>query len=145
MVVDRRFIQRLLGEIEDHVVLLELERSSGRELFMADRIRRYGAQYALQACVEGILAIAHHLIAEVGFPTPDRQLDTLTILSREGVIMDPGLIERLPRMVRFRNLLVHRYWQVEPEIVWEVMAGNLDDLRQFCVQVSAFLRANPSL
>lgn len=145
MVVDRRFIQRLLGEIEDHVGLLERERETGREHFFADRVRRYGVQYALQACVEAVLAISHHLIAEAGFPSPSRQLDTVCILASEGVISDRALAERLPRMVRFRNLLVHRYWQVEPEIVWEVLVRDLDDLRGFCGQIAAFLAANPSL
>ncbi len=126
-------------------MLLEGERDGGQERFYSDKVRRYGAQYALQACVEAILAISHHLIAQVGFSSPERQLDTVSILAREGVISDPALAERLPRMVRFRNLLVNRYWQVEPEIVWGVLVGDLEDLRQFCQQISRFLDANPTI
>ena len=84
MVVDRRYIQRHLAEVEEHVVLLEGEREGGQERFYSDKVRRYGAQYALQACVEAILAISHHLIAQVGFSSPERQLDTVSILNLEA-------------------------------------------------------------
>ncbi|MEW6280479.1 MAG: DUF86 domain-containing protein [Candidatus Eremiobacterota bacterium] len=61
---------------------------------------------------------SHHLIAECGFDAPEQNVESVATLAREGVVRNE-LAERLPRMVRFRNLLVHRYWQVDPEIVWE--------------------------
>lgn len=145
MVVDRRFVARILSEIEDHVSLVEQVKAEGQDSFLSDRVRRYGAQYALQAAVEGVIAIAHHLIAECNLETPERNLDSVGILVREGIVVNPGLGDSLPRMVRFRNLLVHRYWQVDPEAVWTIMIENLSDLRDFCADIQAFLARNPTL
>lgn len=139
MVVDQRYIARLFRDIHDNLSLLDEVRDEGRELFDAQRVRRYGVQYALMAIIEAMIALGHHLIAECGFPAPERNVDTVTILVREGVITSPDLAENLPRMVRFRNLLVHRYWQVEPETVWTVMEQHLDDIRRFCREVDTFL------
>lgn len=139
MVVDQRYIARLFRDIHDNLSLLDEVRDEGRELFDAQRVRRYGVQYALMAIIEAMIALGHHLIAECGFPAPERNVDTVTILVREGVITSPDLAENLPRMVRFRNLLVHRYWQVEPETVWTVMDQHLDDIRRFCREVDTFL------
>lgn len=145
LVVDRKFVERVLREVEENVALAEQVGREGKDLFDADKLRRYGAQYALLAAIEGVIALAHHLIAECAFETPERNVDSVEILVREGVVTDPRLRENLAKMVRFRNLLVHRYWQVDPEAVWTILQENLGDLRTYCSQVAAFLDHNPGL
>lgn len=48
-------------------------------------------------------------------------------------------MRRLIRMARFRNLLVHRYWEIDHERVLLYARENLDDLEAFLFQVKAFL------
>lgn len=38
-------------------------------------------------------------------------------------------IEQLPRIVAFRNVLIHGYASVDNRIVWGVIEGSLDSLR----------------
>lgn len=40
-----------------------------------------------------------------------------------------ALISELPRIVAFRNLLIHRYSAVDNKIVWGVVEANLPSLR----------------
>lgn len=143
---DRRpkYVARLFRDIHDNLALLDEVREEGRELFDAQRVRRYGVQYALIAVIEAVIALGHHLIAECGFPAPERNVDLVSILVREGVVTNLELAENLPKMVRFRNLLVHRYWQVESETVWTVLEQRLDDVRHFCSEVDTFLSEHQS-
>jgi uncharacterized protein YutE (UPF0331/DUF86 family) len=42
-------------------------------------------------------------------------------------------------MARFRNILVHRYWQVEPERVLRYARENLEDFEGFLRSVGQFV------
>jgi len=42
-------------------------------------------------------------------------------------------------MARFRNLLVHRYWEVDPQRVLLYARENLDDMEAFLIQVGQWL------
>ncbi|WP_376790959.1 HepT-like ribonuclease domain-containing protein [Thermoflexus sp.] len=42
-------------------------------------------------------------------------------------------------MVRFRNLVVHLYHEVEPRRVYEILQTGLDDLRSFIAEVWAIV------
>ncbi len=41
------------------------------------------------------------------------------------------LSDRLQRMARFRNLLVHVYWKIDYGQVYDIIATRLGDLRAF--------------
>jgi uncharacterized protein YutE (UPF0331/DUF86 family) len=42
-------------------------------------------------------------------------------------------------VARFRNILVHRYWQVEPERVLRYARENLDDFDNYLYQIGQFV------
>lgn len=46
---------------------------------------------------------------------------------------------RLQQMARFRNLLVHVYWQVDYGRVFDVLEHDLTDLRAFSETIAALL------
>ena len=50
-------------------------------------------------------------------------------------VMTPELAERLKRIARFRNLIVHLYWQVDNRRVYQLIQHDLDDLDVFRQQV----------
>ena len=108
MAIDRHFLSRLLQELETHQQLLVSARSLSQAELFADPLRALGVQHALQICVEAMLNITHHCLAHLTAKAPERNVDAVTQLANLGVIKDPILTQDLPRMVRFRNPLVHR-------------------------------------
>jgi len=52
------------------------------------------------------------------------------VLGKEGVL-EEGLAGRLREMAKFRNLLVHRYVEVDNARVLEIIKYHLDDAREF--------------
>jgi len=54
--------------------------------------------------------------------------------------MDDELASRLVRMVRFRNLLVHRYWEVDPVRVLGYARENLGDFEAFLVAIEGLVK-----
>lgn len=57
----------------------------------------------------------------------------------QGGVIPADLSERLQRMARFRNLLVHVYWDVDYGRVFHVLENDLEDLREFSRVVAGLL------
>jgi hypothetical protein len=54
-------------------------------------------------------------------------------------IVSTDLAERLGRMARFRNRLVHLYWKIDNERLWEVLRESLDELEAYLGAIGALI------
>jgi uncharacterized protein YutE (UPF0331/DUF86 family) len=72
----------------------------------------------------------------LGIPSESRE--SFGILMREQVL-EQGLGDGLQKMVGFRNLAVHRYRDLDMDIVESVIQKNLDDLLAFAKIVQPHL------
>ncbi|RLI79609.1 hypothetical protein DRP05_03530 [Archaeoglobales archaeon] len=49
----------------------------------------------------------------------------------ETNFFDEEFTERLEMMARFRNRLVHIYWDVDDEVVYQILQKDIEDLELF--------------
>ena len=97
-------------------------------------------QLAIQVCMD----IGSYLIGQLGLTAPDEPENVFVVLGREGII-NRDLARRMVGMVRFRNILVHDYLEIDSHIVYHNLAGELDDFDQFSQEIIArFLPAGLS-
>lgn len=139
MVLDPGYVKRLLMEIQKHVAILREAQSESQEALFSDQLRTYGVLHTFQIAIEAIITCNHHLIAECELGTPERNIDAVAALRQAGILPGGELADNLTRMIRFRNLLVHRYRQVDLNQVYEVLQNNLEDFESYCSAVSNFL------
>jgi len=60
-------------------------------------------------------------------------------LGEEGVI-SPRVGEGMQKLVRLRNLIIHRYWEVDDARVYrEARSGGLDLVEEFAEEVEAYV------
>ncbi|NLF13773.1 MAG: DUF86 domain-containing protein, partial [Anaerolineaceae bacterium] len=64
--------------------------------------------------------------------------DAFTVLNEAGVLSD-DLTQTMRELVGLRNLLVHVYWDVDDETIYEGVQTELGDFEAFIEQVTAFL------
>ncbi len=57
-------------------------------------------------------------------------------------VFDEEYGARLVEMSKFRNRLVHLYWEIDKEMVYDFIQNNLDDFRLFQEKVIVFLNKN---
>jgi uncharacterized protein YutE (UPF0331/DUF86 family) len=91
----------------------------------------------IRAC-ETALDLANMLIRKKRFGIPSESRESFGILVREQII-EPGLGDKLQKMVGFRNLAVHRYRDLDIDIVQAVIQKSLDDLLAFAKVVQPHL------
>jgi uncharacterized protein YutE (UPF0331/DUF86 family) len=89
-------------------------------------------QLAIQACMD----IASYLIGQLGLTAPDEPHNVFAVLGAEGIVSS-GLAGRMVGMVRFRNILVHDYLEIDPVVVHHNLTGELDDFDQFSQEIIA--------
>lgn len=106
--------------------------------FFADERNLYTVMHLLLMSIEGVVSICNHLLAKTARKAPASYGECFEGL-RELGILDEALADRLIQMARFRNILVHRYWQVEPERVLRYARENLEDFEGFLQNVGQFV------
>ncbi len=108
----------------------------------ADRKLQARTLFALQMAVQSCLDIAGHLVAELGLARPEENTELFSVLATAGYL-DPGLAAKMRLMTRFRNLVVHLYWTVDFDRVYEILQSDLPDFSRFEKAVVAILENPP--
>ena len=122
-------IQRKFALLDKH--LLELQNHlKGVELaaFANDWAMRCMAERALQVMVEIVIDIAERIIAIEGAGPTATSGEAFDKLVKLGVIEST---EPYRSMIRFRNLIVHEYEEVDPQIVYNIATKQIDAFRLF--------------
>ncbi len=85
---------------------------------------------AVQLCVD----IATHMLADTAVAPPQNMAETFTRLAESGVI-DADLGAQLRRAVGFRNVAVHRYRDIDWQIVHAIAHTHLEVFTVFARRV----------
>lgn len=83
----------------------------------------------LRAC-ETAIDLAQILVRERRLGVPQSNRDVFQLLADAGLVSE-DLSKRLQKMVGFRNVAVHRYRDLDLEILVHVVRQDLDDLLRF--------------
>lgn len=89
-------------------------------------------QLSIQVCID----IASYLIAQLGLQSPDEPQNVFDVLGKERII-STGLANRMVGMVRFRNILVHDYLDIDSALVYQHLSDRIDDFEHFAQEISA--------
>lgn len=137
--VDPIRVRDLLGNIADALRRLrELGKLPEAE-FLADFRNTESAKYLLVVATEAAIDICNHIVARRGGLAPNDYADCFAVLAELKVITSE-LAEHLQRMAHFRNLLVHVYWRVDNQRVYQVIQHDLRHLDGFTEQVVRWLK-----
>ena len=83
----------------------------------------------LQRAVQATIDLAAHVVSTVGYGLPGTVGESFILLEKQGLITS-DLAERLRKMVGFRNIVVHHYETINPQIVEAIISKHLGDLRE---------------
>lgn len=128
--VDAERVIRLLDGIRQDVERLRRVSPSGEEALDA-------IKYRFITAIEGAARVAHHLAVSEGWTTPESNAEAFAVLADHGVIT-PELATQLGRAAGFRNVLVHRYVEVDDK---QVLANltRLTDLDDYVREIGVWV------
>jgi uncharacterized protein YutE (UPF0331/DUF86 family) len=106
--------------------------------FWADERNLYTIMHLLLMSIEATAALCSHILARLARRAPASYAECFEGL-RGLEVLDDELSGSLVQMARFRNLLVHRYWEIEAERVLRYARENLGDFEAFLAAVGRLM------
>ncbi len=131
-------VEGILENLRGYVEKLKHLASLSREEFLSDFTKVESAKHLFQVSVESCIDVSNHIIASERFRAPKSYAETFEILAEQGVI-ERDFLPTLRQMVQFRNRLVHLYWEVDVEVIYDLLQKNLGDFETFTSQILRYL------
>ncbi len=138
--VDLDTVADILAHLDTYLGQLRDLAACPREDLRHDLIRLGAAKHYLQVAIECCIDLANHIIAQQGFRSPTSYADVFTVLAENRVI-ERDFLPTAHQMVKMRNRLVHLYWEVDPDLLYDILQNNLGDFDRFKAAVLAFIRS----
>jgi len=129
---------RLVSQMREAVVRLRALKECEKPVFLKDPDKIGSAKYHLIVAIEAAIDMGNHLISRNGYRAPDDYADTFAVLGEQGAF-EKSFLENLKEMARFRNRLVHIYWEIDENQVYRILQERLTDFKGFLDRLAAFL------
>ncbi len=136
--ISEEIIHAKIDIVEENLTLLRKLSREEFESFSKNYRDIQAAKHSLQEAIEACLDIGNHIIAEKGWRRAEDYKDIFKILEEQGVI-EPRLSGTLQEMAKFRNLLVHRYGNLDLKRIFIVMNEDLCDIEEYVSHILKFL------
>lgn len=133
---DAHLIQKRLAFITDCVA--EIRQLGRPERLDSDTVQQRFVEHTLQIAIQAMLDVAFAIAAAGNLGEPGDNRQAFDKIAAAGWIT-PAMRDTCRRMLAFRNIVVHRYLQVDVAILQRIVAQDLDDLLVFVRAIRARL------
>jgi uncharacterized protein YutE (UPF0331/DUF86 family) len=120
-----RFLEQTLAELESW-------RLGDLADFAGNSMLRRAAERALQLGVESMIDVSERILAARHLSPAETAAQNFQRLQEIGFLKNAN---RYAEMVRFRNFIVHRYEQIDPQIVYGLAKAKLSCFRDFVDEI----------
>ena len=137
--IDREKVTAIFRRMDGYMRQLRLMAAKPREQVVEDPVSFAATEHFLQLCAESCLDVANHVISAERLRAPKDYADAFAVLG-ENRIVPAALLPKLQAIARFRNLVVHLYWEVDSNRVYDILRNHLDDFQAFEDCILEYLR-----
>ncbi|OLN30779.1 type VII toxin-antitoxin system HepT family RNase toxin [Desulfosporosinus metallidurans] len=122
-----------MRQISKNLGRLKEVAKTSREDYLNNSILQSASERYLQLCIESCINLGNRLISilqvDQQFDAPKTYADVFRELEKHRITqnLEPAMIE----ITKFRNRLVHVYWEISPEVVYNIIHGNLEDINRY--------------
>ncbi|MDZ7261518.1 MAG: DUF86 domain-containing protein [candidate division KSB1 bacterium] len=135
---DKEIIYKRLNKLEKELKALEKHSSVSLEQYLEDGDLQAVVERRLQVLAQIAMDIGNYLVTRKRLEIPEEEENVFIVLGK-AKILSWKLSQKMKGLVRFRNILVHNYLEIDPEIVYENLKNNLSDFRKFAEEISKYL------
>jgi uncharacterized protein YutE (UPF0331/DUF86 family) len=135
---DQERLLRLIMEMRKSVTRLRSLSEMDIDDFIRDPDKVASAKYHFIVAIEACIDMCSHIISRNGYRAPEDYGDTFAVMEEVGAV-DSGFSSELIKMAKFRNRLVHIYWEVNDEQLYEILQTRSNDFKLFLNAIAVFL------
>lgn len=134
--MDARLVERHLSHIATHVELLR--RHGKPDQITTDPVQFGFVVHTLQTAIQAAIDVAAIVVSERHLGEPETNREMFVKLAGDGWL-ETADADLWSHIVSFRNIVVHRYLQVDAKVVRGIVDDHLQDLLRFVTAVRARL------
>jgi uncharacterized protein YutE (UPF0331/DUF86 family) len=123
----------LLNTIAGCLKILQEETHHSLQEYKSDRRLQDIVEREFERLIHACIDIGARIISLKNLPKASTYTEIFDILTQEN-ILSPKLSEQMKDMVRFRNIICHEYFKIEPEIVYSKLKL-LHVFTEFCREI----------
>ncbi|MBV7276704.1 DUF86 domain-containing protein [Clostridiaceae bacterium UIB06] len=128
--IDLTKIKQKIMFMQGNIDKLRKLQNISKDIFIEDFRNVDSAKYLLQVTIEAMLDISNHIIARNRWGKPETNKESFEILASKDII-EKKYIDVYFSMAKFRNRIVHMYFNVNDEMIYDITQNNLEDFEAF--------------
>jgi uncharacterized protein YutE (UPF0331/DUF86 family) len=137
--LDNEMIRNRLLILKENLSFLDKEKSSGSLENLTNDLRlQYSVLYLLQNSIQIMVDIANHILARKIHSIPSDAGNVFDTLVKEQ-LMPGDHAKKFKQMVKFLNLVIHRYQNIDITLIHTILHENLTDFESFIEDVKKIL------
>ena len=140
--VDLEKIKFRVAEVKENLHKIKKYSSLNDKEFWSDERNIFSVKHLLLVSIEACGNICVHISAKRLYKAASSFAECFENFYKEGII-EEGLSAKLRSMARFRNILVHRYWETDDKKILDYARNNLGDFDQFLKAIVKYLGIQP--
>jgi uncharacterized protein YutE (UPF0331/DUF86 family) len=141
--LENSVLNRLFTEMDESLRKLRSLSKLPEDEFLSHYEKVDTSKYNFIVAIEAIIDICNRIISKRKLGYPQDYSDVIKLMSQEGVL-EGDLVGRLVEMVKFRNMLVHLYWKIENDRLYQYLKENLGDFEAFKEAIRKYLKKSSS-
>jgi len=140
--MDERILEHL-KLLNQYLLYLQTLAEADQDTFRNDFKIRGSAERYLQLAIESCINVGNRILSIIQFKkpvsTPETYGDIFEELGKLGAI-PRDFVQTMLQMVKFRNRLVHIYWNVDTEQLYGILKEGLGDIEKFKDSIISYLK-----
>ncbi|ODS32776.1 MAG: hypothetical protein SCARUB_02096 [Candidatus Scalindua rubra] len=135
MGVDKEKIAKKISDIQSAINSLDKYACNEESKFLNDDEKVAAGKYYLITMIEGCISLCTHISAKELHKVPDAYTTCFKILADNNILSEV-LANSLAKMAGFRNLLIHRYWEIDNKKVYQYIKTERMNVHEYLKIVS---------
>ena len=135
---DQKKMVKLVSELRKSVARLTDIAKLPQDVFLTDPDKIGSTKYHFIVAIESSIDMCNHIISRNGYRVPEDYGDTFRVMGEVGAL-DTDFSDDLRNMAKFRNRLVHLYWEVDDQQLYGILQNRLVDFKKFLDSLASFL------
>jgi uncharacterized protein YutE (UPF0331/DUF86 family) len=141
MKVNRDLILKRIEEIEESIFKLKNYIKVSKEEFIKDKKNVDATKYQVIRAFEASFSICNHICAKVLRKSPSTYSECFELLAENKIISD-NLGKKFSNLAKFRNIIIHLYWEVDDNEVYRNVKNGYKDFQAFVEEIKKFIEEN---
>lgn len=138
MPIDQLLVKQRLALISQYLAELEELAKMPKSEFLNIRTAA-SAESFLRRSLEAVFDVGRHILAKNGGANIALEYRGIAQGLADKGIISGKLKDQLVKMAGYRNRMVHLYFQVSDEELYDIIKNNLKDIRSFQKQILEYL------